>query len=346
MPIAARARGVNRRRGVETVGTIWYWVGFAVFVAAMLALDLGVFHRRAHTISIREASLWTAVWIALALLFAGGVFVRWGPETGQEWITGYVIEKALSVDNLFVFYVIFASLRVRPEVQHRLLFWGILGAIVLRTAMVFGGTWLLQTVHWVIYVFGAILVLSGVRMFQRHDEEADPRKGRTWRWITRLVPTTREEHGAQLIARENGALLATPLLLVLVLIELTDVVFAIDSILAIFAVTTDPFIVLTSNVFAVMGLRSLYFVLAGAARRFEYLQPGLAMVLIFVGAKMLLSGIVHVPVLVSLAVVAVLLAGSIAASMIKTRWSARRRAPPPDAGDGKDGGDRRALKAG
>lgn len=321
---------------METVGSVWYWVVFGAFVVGMLVLDLGVFHRRAHAVSVKEAAIWSVVWIGLALGFGGFVLARWGAETGEQWITGYVIEKALSVDNLFVFYVLFQTLRVAPEVQHRLLFWGIIGALVMRFGMIWGGTWLLQTVHWVVYVFAAILIVSGLKMLRRRDDDADPRQGRVWRTLERWVRTTREPHGAKLFARENGALRATPLFLVLVVIELSDLMFAVDSILAIFAITEDPFIIFSSNVFAVMGLRSLYFVLAGLATRFDYLQPGLALVLVFVGIKMAISSWVHVPVLVSLGVVAFLLAGSVVASMLKNRWSRERSVLPPGADDGDE----------
>ena len=327
---------MNLGSTVESVGSTWYWVVFGAFVVGMLVLDLGVFHRRAHAVSVKEAAIWSAVWIALALGFGGLVLARWGTEAGEQWITGYVIEKALSVDNLFVFYVLFHTLRVAPEVQHRLLFWGIVGALVMRLGLIWGGAWLLQTVHWIVYVFAAILIVSGVKMLRRRDEDVDPREGRVWRALQRWVRTTREPHGAQLFAREKGALRATPLFLVLVVVELSDLMFALDSILAIFAVTVDPFIVFTSNVFAVMGLRSLYFVLAGLATRFDYLQPGLAMVLVFVGIKMAIASWVHVPVLVSLGVVAFLLVGSVIASILKNRWSAERPVLPPRADDGDE----------
>jgi tellurite resistance protein TerC len=311
---------------MESAGTPIFWAGFAAIVAAMLALDLGVFHRRAHAVGVKEAAIWSAVWVAISLAFNGLVAWRAGPEAGQAFLTGYIIEKALSVDNLFVFYVIFSTFRVADACQHRLLFWGILGALVLRAAMVFGGAWLLGRFQPLAYVFGGVLMLTGVKMLRRRQGELHPERGRIFRALRRIVPTTEHAHDCRLTAREGGMWKATPLLLVLLLVEATDIVFALDSILAIFAVTTDPFIVLTSNVFAVMGMRSLYVLLANLAQRFVYLQPGLALVLLFVGAKMAASGVVHVPVLLSLAVVALLLGGSIVASLIRTRRQARRTA--------------------
>jgi tellurite resistance protein TerC len=304
---------------MESVGTPIFWAGFAAVVVAMLALDLGVFHRRAHAVRAREAAIWSGVWIALSLAFNALVAWRAGAEAGQAFLTGYIIEKALSVDNLFVFYVVFSSFRVPERCQHRLLFWGIIGALVLRTAMVLGGSWLLARFQPLAYVFGAVLIATGVKMLRRREGEAHPERGRLFGLLRRIIPTSERADGCRLFVRDGAALRATTLFLVLVLIELTDIVFALDSILAIFAVTTDPFIVLTSNVFAVMGMRSLYFLLASLARRFVYLQPGLALVLLFVGAKMAASGWVHVPVVLSLGVVALLLGGSIVASLIRTR---------------------------
>jgi tellurite resistance protein TerC len=310
----------------ESVGSPALWIGFALFVAFMLTLDLGVFHRKAHEISIKEASIWSAVWVALSLVFNGFIFWRFGMESGQAFFTGYLIEKALSVDNLFVFYMIFTAFQIPARYQHRLLFWGIIGALVMRAALVWGGVFLLERIHWVVYVFGALLLATGVKMLSRPDKQPHPERGRVYRFIKRLIPTTDELHGQSFFARLGGKLYATPLLIILLLVELTDVVFALDSILAIFAITTDPFIVFTSNVMAVMGLRSLYFLLAGMAKRFAYLQPGLAMVLIFVGAKMAAMRWIKIPVLASLAVVAVLLGGSIVASVIKNRRDVARAA--------------------
>jgi tellurite resistance protein TerC len=318
--------------GLPTVGSPLIWAAFVAFIVAMLALDLGVFSKRAHAVSIREASIWTLVWIGLALAFAGFVFARWGSELGQAFLTGYVLEKALSVDNLFVFYAIFTAFSVPRIHQHRLLTWGILGALLMRAAMIFGGAWLLARFGWLVYVFGVVLVLSGARMLSRPNKEPHPERSRAYRVVRRIIPTTRTEHGQKLFAVEDGIRKATPYFLVLLMIETTDVVFAVDSILAVFAVSTDPFIVFTSNIFAIMGMRALYFVLAGMADRFHYLQPGLALVLVFVGAKMALTDLLHVPVLASLAVISTLLAGSIAASLVRTRRKTRRVGAPPSAG--------------
>jgi tellurite resistance protein TerC len=316
--------------GIESVGTPVLWGSFLCFVALMLALDLGVFNRKPHASTLKEAATWSVVWIALSLAFTAFVALRWGSELGQAFLTGYLIEKALSVDNLFVFYTIFAAFSVPVAYQHRLLFWGIIGALVLRAIMVFGGSALLVRFHWVVYVFGASLVVTGVRMLARPEKRPRPERSRLFRLIRRLLPSTPKPHKDHLFVWESGKLLATPLFLVLLLVELTDVVFAVDSILAIFAITADPFIVYTSNIFAVMGMRSLYLLLAGVAKRFEYLQPGLAMVLIFVGVKMAASELVEIPTAVSLAVVLLLLGGSVLASLVserRTKVSARRHAP-------------------
>ena len=285
----------------------------------MLALDLGVFHKKAHVISVREAAIWSAVWVGMAFAFNGYIYFRWGTDTGNAFLTGYLIEKALSVDNLFVFYVIFAAFTVAPKYQHRLLFYGVLGALVLRLLMVVGGSYLLGRFHWLVMIFGALLIWTGVKMFRRRDERPHPEKSRVFRWIQKTLPSTQAPHEGRLFAREGGALKVTSLFLVLMLVELTDVVFALDSILAIFAITEDPFIVFTSNIFAVMGLRSLYFLLADMANRFHYLQPGLAIVLVFIGLKMALSEWVKVPVVLSLVAIVLLLGGSILASVLRTR---------------------------
>jgi tellurite resistance protein TerC len=307
------------------------WTLFAVFVVTMLALDLGVFHRKAHVVSVKEAGIWSAVWVAVSLLFNALVVWRLGRDAGGAFLTGYIIEKSLSVDNLFVFYMLFAALRVPDAYQHRLLFWGIIGALILRTGMVFGGSWLLSRFTFLTYVFGAVLIVTGVKMLGRPDKEPRPERGRAYRLVQKVIPTTSEARGGHFFVRENGRRLATPLFIALILIELSDIVFAIDSILAIFAITVDPFIVLTSNIFAVLGMRSLYFLLAGMARRFVYLQPGLALVLVFVGAKMAARDLFHLPVVMSLAVVVLLIGGSIAASLIRTRRKGRdeRRRPSP-----------------
>jgi tellurite resistance protein TerC len=324
MSVAGRTEYADSHMSIETIGTPALWMGFLAFVAAMLALDLGVINRKAHDIPPREAAIWTGVWVALAVAFNAYIFFRWGAELGEAFLTGYLIEKALSVDNLFVFYLIFTAFSVPPAYQHRLLFWGIIGAIVLRAAMIFGGSVLLAHFHWVTYIFGAMLIAAGVRMLARPHKRPHPERSRMFRAIQRIIPTSAAPPRGRLLVRENGTLMATPLLIVLILIELTDVVFAVDSILAIFAITDDPFIVFTSNIFAVLGMRSLYFVLAGVARRFAYLQPGLALVLLFVGTKMAASPVVKIPVVVALLVVSLLLGGSILPSLIKARRTSQK----------------------
>lgn len=299
--------------------SLWLWAGFNLFVLAMLALDLGVFHRKAHAVSIREATVWSLVWVALALLFNVGIWTFAGGDKAIEFFTGYLIEKSLSVDNIFVFALIFSYFAVPAKVQHRVLFWGVLGALVLRAVFILAGAALLAAFHWIIYVFGAFLIVTGLKMALHRDEEIHPEKNPLLRLVRRLVPVTGDYRGGRFFVREAGRRMATPLFLVLVLVESTDVVFAVDSIPAIFAVTLDPFIVYTSNVFAILGLRSLYFVLAGVMQKFVYLKLGLSAVLVFVGVKMALVDVFKIPSLVSLAVVAALLALSIVASLRRAR---------------------------
>ncbi len=305
--------------------SIWLWIGFNLFVLAMLALDLGVFHRTAHEISLKEAATWSAVWIALALVFNVGVWQLMGAERGTQFLTGYLIEKSLSVDNIFVFALIFSYFAVPPIYQHRVLFWGILGALVMRAIFIAAGAILIAEFHWIVYVFGAFLVVTGIKMALTPDKGLEPDRNPVLRLVRRLVRVTDRYHGQKFFVRENGVLVATPLFLVLVLVEATDLIFAVDSIPAIFAITTDPFIVYTSNVFAILGLRSLYFLLAGVMHKFEYLKLGLAAVLVFVGTKMALVDVYKIPSSVSLAVVGTLLALAIAASL----WKPRRNGAPP-----------------
>jgi tellurite resistance protein TerC len=309
----------------------WQWGGFLVFVAVMLALDLGVFHRRAHEVRPREALAWSAVWVGLALGFAGLVWARDGAESGVAFLTGYVIEKSLSVDNIFVFVVLFGALGIPAIHQHRVLFWGILSALVLRGAMIWGGTALLARFHGVVYVFGAFLILTGARLLLHRKEEPHPENSPLYRVVRRVIPSTSRFDGARFFTREGGRRVATPLFVALVLVELSDVVFAVDSIPAIFAVTTDPYLVFTSNIFAILGLRSLYFLLAGAVARFTYLRPSLAAVLMFVGVKMTVVRWVEIPPAVSLVVVTGILSLGVGASL----WKARRtaRAPGPVLGE-------------
>jgi tellurite resistance protein TerC len=303
-------------------GRIFIWIGFNLFVLALLAIDLGVFHRKAHSVSIKEATAWSIVWVSLAMIFNLGIYFTWGEEKALEFFTGYVIEKSLSVDNLFVFLMIFQYFSTPAEYQHRVLFWGILGALVLRAIFIAAGSALLTQFHWMIYVFGAFLVFTGIKMFLQGDEKLEPNRNPVVRLFERWVPMTREYHGQRFMIRINGQTRATLLLLVLIVIETTDVIFAVDSIPAIFAVTQDSFIVYTSNVFAILGLRALYFMLAGVMQMFVYLKFGLSLVLCFVGAKMLLSDIYKIPIGASLAVIGTVLLLSIVASW----WSQRKSA--------------------
>ena len=313
---------------MDSIGTPLAWIGFCVFVVVMLALDLGVFHRKAHVISTREALTWTGVWVSLAMLFAGGVYLLAGTQPALEFLTGYVIEEALSVDNIFVFIVIFSAFGVPAALQHRVLFWGVVGALVLRFAFILAGSALLEHFHALFYVFGAFLAFTGIKLLLHRDAEVHPEKNPIFRLFKRFVPMVDEYRGSKFFVIENGKRYATPLLAVLVAIEATDVVFAADSIPAIFAVTRDPFIVFTSNMFAIFGLRSLYFALAGIMDMFRYLKVGLALVLMFVGAKMLLAGVLKVPIVVSLAVIVLLLAGSVVASLLHRPRTVEKRAAP------------------
>jgi len=314
---------------IASIGSPALWGGFLLFVLLMVALDLGVFHKQAHQVSLREAAGWSLVWVSLAGVFNLGVWWWFGPERALEFTAGYVIEKALSVDNIFVFVVIFGALRIPAALQHRVLIWGIIGALVLRALFIGLGTALISRFHWAIYVFGGILLITGIKLLFAGSEEPHPEKNPLVRLFRRIVPSTPMLHGQNFFVRENGRLVSTPLLMALVTIEATDVVFAVDSIPAIFAVTLDPFIVFTSNIFAILGLRALYFLLAGIIDRFHYLKYGLAFVLLFVGAKMVASDWVKVPILVSLTVIAVLLSGSIVASLLRPRAEPEPPAAPP-----------------
>ena len=300
--------------------TIWLWVGFNLFVLAMLALDLGVFHRKAHIVSFREAMGWTVAWVTLAALFNMGIWHFAGAEKALEFTTGYVIEYSLSVDNIFVFALLFSYFAVPATYQHRVLFWGILGALVLRALMIVAGTVLITKFAWIIYVFGAFLILTGIKMIVKQEEEIHPERNPIVKWFKRLMPVTSDYREDKFFVRENGVRMATPLFVVLMLVEMSDVLFAVDSIPAIFAVTKDPFIVYTSNVFAILGLRSLYFALAGVLDKFHYLKIGLGIVLTFVGVKMLLGHTVwKINTLVSLGVIISVLAGSIVMSLVRPK---------------------------
>ena len=301
----------------ETIGTPLLWIGFVGFVLAMLVVDLGVFHRRAHEVSLKEAAIWSAVWVALALVFNLGVYHWFGAERALEFTTGYLIEKALAVDNIFVFVVIFATFGVPRVYQHRVLFWGVLGALAMRAAFILAGGAFLQRFHWAIYVFGAVLAATGIKLLLQRHQELHPERNPVVRAFQRLFPVTTDFTGDRFTVLRAGRRFATPLLLALVAIEVTDVIFAVDSIPAIFAVTQDPFIVFTSNIFAILGLRSLYFLLAAVITRFVYLKVGLSVVLIFVGAKMLLMDVYKLPITASLGIIAGILALSVIASLLK-----------------------------
>jgi tellurite resistance protein TerC len=309
---------------IESVGTPALWGGFTIFVIALLALDLGVFHRRPHVVGYREAVGWSLFWLSLALAFNLLVYRWFGPERALEFLTGYLIEKALSVDNIFVFLIIFSYFAVPPALQHRVLFWGIVGALVMRATFIVVGAALLQRLHWIIYLFGAFLIWTGIRLLRDRGAQVHPERNPVYRLVRRLVPAVAEYRGSRFTVVEHGRRHATLLLLVVVVVEVTDVVFAVDSIPAIFAITTDPFIVYTSNIFAILGLRALYFVLAGAMTQFHLLKVALGLVLCFVGGKMLAADLVTVPISVSLGVVAALLGGAIAGSLLWPRPQAAR----------------------
>ncbi|MDQ3128546.1 MAG: TerC family protein [Chloroflexota bacterium] len=298
--------------------TILLGVGFTVFIVVALALDLGVFHRDAHVVGAREALAWTTVWVTLAVLFGIAVGLVRGGETAIAYFTGYVIEYSLSVDNVFVFTLIFAAFAVPRQLQHRVLFWGIVGALVMRLMMIVAGASLIAQYHWVLYVFGAFLVVTGIRMLiARGEVEAHPENNVLVRFARRHVRITDDFHGQSFFIRTSAGRAATPLFLALLVVEFSDLVFAVDSIPAIFAVTTDPFVVFTSNAFAILGLRSLYFLLADAAARFRYLKVGLALILVFVGAKLLAADILKIPSLLSLAIVVSILVVAIAISLLR-----------------------------
>ena len=327
---------------------LWLWVSFTAFILVMLAVDLGLFNRKAHEITYRQALSWSAVWITLALLFSGVIYWRYSIDGGGSaaateavvtYLTGYLIELSLSVDNLFVFLLIFAYFKVPAKYQHRVLYWGIVGALVMRGVMIGAGAFLIQKFHFIIYLFGAFLIYTGIQMFRQGDEHANPEDSSIVRFVTRFVPITRHYEGKHFFTHSNGRRMGTLLLLVLITVEVTDLVFAVDSIPAIFAITTKPFIVYTSNVFAILGLRTFYFLLAGVVEKFHYLKAGLAVVLTFIGTKMLWELIPHalayfgahtlaerldfkIPPFVALAVVAFVLLASVAASLIWPRRAA------------------------
>jgi len=311
-----------------SIGEPWMWAAFIAFVLLMLALDLFVFGgRKAHKVSVKEAATWSLVWVSLALAFNAGLW--WyltgtaGPDIADqkalEFLTGYLIEKSLSVDNVFIFLLIFTAFHVAPEFQRRVLIYGVLGALVMRAVMILAGAWVVQEFSWVLYLFGAFLVFTGMRMLVMAEKTPDLEQNPVLKFARRHLRIADGDHGEKFSVMKDGVRYFTPLFLVLILIEVTDLVFAVDSIPAIFAITTDPFIVFTSNIFAIMGLRALYFLLADVADRFHLLKYGLAMVLTFIGTKMLIMPWYHVPVGASLAIVAVLIGSSVIASLIATR---------------------------
>lgn len=304
----------------------WLWLGFGVVVLGMLALDLGVFHRRAHVVSLREAAIWSCVWVAVSLLFNLGVWHWEGAGKALEFFTGYLIEKSLSVDNVFVFLVLFQYFGVEPRYQHRVLFWGILGALVMRGILIAAGVVLIARFHWILYVFGAFLVWAGVKMMFHKPEDVHPEKNPVFRWARKFLPVTKEYHGQRFFVREGGIWRVTPMFLVLLVVETTDLAFALDSIPAIFGITHDPFIVFSSNVFAILGLRAMYFLLAGVMHYFRYLNFGLSAVLIFIGLKMLSEKWIEIPTWLSLVIVGLLLGGAVAASLVANAADRRREA--------------------
>jgi len=300
--------------------TDWQWIGFNAFILAMLALDLLVFHRRPHEVRFQEAIGWSVFWIGLALVFNAGVFVLQGRQAGLEFLTGYLIEKSLSVDNLFVFLLVFSYFRVPARHQHGLLFWGILGALVFRLVFILAGVALLERFHWLMYVFGAVLIASGIKLWREKEKKLEPEKNPVVRLVRRVLPVTGEFEDGKMFVRRAGRWFATPLFVVLLVIESTDILFALDSIPAVLAITRDPFIVYSSNAFAILGLRALYFALAGVMKMFHHLHYGLSAILVFIGAKMLAIDVVKLPVALSLGVVAAILAVSVWASL---RWPKR-----------------------
>ncbi|WP_374261319.1 TerC family protein [Zoogloea sp.] len=323
---------------METIGTWWMWAGFFALVLAMLAIDLfAVGGGRRHRVSFKEAATWSGIWVGVTLAFAAALWAWLDASSGREiantraleFLTGYLIEKSLAIDNVFVWLMLFSYFAIPLELQKRVLTYGVLGAIVLRTAMIFAGAWLITQFHWLLYVFGAFLLVTGVKMWWFADAQPNLADNPLIRWIRGHLKVTNRLHGERFfltrIQAGRAVRYVTPLFLVLVMVELSDVIFAVDSIPAIFAITTDPFIVLTSNLFAILGLRAMYFLMAGMADRFSLLKYGLALVLVFIGAKMLLVDVVKIPVLVSLAVVAVLIGGAVALSLLRERRELQRQ---------------------
>lgn len=309
---------------------IWFWIGFGAFLIGMLALDLGVFHRKAKVIAPKEALIWSGIWFSISMVFAAIVYTWHGSQAGTEFLTGYMIEWSLSIDNVFVFVLIFSFFKVPAKYQYRVLFWGVLSALIMRGVLIAAGAALLTNFHWIIFIFGGFLIFSGVRIAIHDESKADPTKNPMVRIFKRFVPTSTEYDGQKFFTRHNGKLLATPLLTVLIAVEATDLAFAIDSIPAIFAITDEPFIVFTANALAILGLRSLYFALAGVIHKFVYLKYGLALVLVFVGAKMVASDVYHMPAQLSLGIVVSILVTAALASLFKSNQVEGDESSTPD----------------
>ncbi|NDP22820.1 MAG: TerC family protein [Paludibacter sp.] len=295
---------------------LYGWLGFLAFVVLMLVLDLGVFNRKSHEIKIKEALLWSAVWISLALVFNYGIYLVAGKEKALEFLTGYLIEKSLSIDNLFVFIMLFTFFDVKAQYQHKVLFWGIFGALILRAIFIFAGVAIITKFHWIIYIFGAFLIYTGIKMLFHKDEKVEPEKNPLVRLFKKFFPVTDKMHGDKFFVKINSKNVATPLFIVLIIIEFTDLIFAVDSIPAILAISSDTFIIFTSNVFAILGLRSLYFALAGITKYFYYLKYSLSAILVFVGLKMVIAGFYKIPIVNSLLIIIGLLVSAILFSLI------------------------------
>lgn len=298
--------------------TFWHWFAFVAFLILMLALDLGVFNKKQHVISVKEALITSAVWVALSLAFNAVVFYLWDHQKGLEFLTGYLLEKSLSVDNIFVFILLFNYFDVPQKYQHKVLFWGIFGALIMRAILIFIGTALIAKFSWIIIIFGLFLVVAGLKMAFQKDEKIHPEKNPVVKFVKKFIPVTHEYHKDKFFIKQGG-LFATPLFIVLIVVETTDLIFAFDSIPAILAITHDPFIVFTSNAFAILGLRALYFALAGFMDKFHYLKLGLSIILVFIGIKMLITGVFHIPTFGSLIVIIIILTVSILASMVRNK---------------------------
>jgi tellurite resistance protein TerC len=311
----------------QSIGSPLFWTAFFLVVFLLLAIDLGVFHKKAHAVGFKEALFWSVTWVVLSTSFGIGVYLKFGAHKGLEFFAGYLIEYALSVDNIFVFILIFSYFSVPPHLHHRVLFWGILGALVMRLVFILVGAALIQAFHWVLYIFGVFLVLTGIKILKQGDTKLDPEQNPVVRLFQRIIPMVSGYQGGRFFVRHAGKLSATPLALVLITVETTDVVFAVDSIPAIFGVSQDPFIVFTSNVCAILGLRAMYFLLAAVIDRFAYLNIGLGLVLVFIGVKMLIAGVYKIPITVSLLVVATVLLGSVLLSLARPP-----KRPTPPAG--------------